>query len=231
MSDLPRYIVITGCTRGLGRALVEAYHAAGYRLAGCARDDAKLDELRALTSQPDNFAQVDVTNHAQVQDWADQLTNRLGAPDLLIANAGMMNRHGDMAEIPVAHWEEMLSLNVMGVVHTLRAFVPAMKARGAGVITAFSSGAGHRGYPKIAPYCATKHAIEGILKSLALELSPPMASVPVQPGLIDTDLLRGHYGERSREQASPERWARVAAPFLLGLGAEHNGQSLRIEGY
>ncbi|WP_309386887.1 SDR family oxidoreductase [Cerasicoccus frondis] len=231
MGEDSRFIVITGCTRGLGRALMDAYRAEGHKLAGCGTNAALIAEMQDVHGPAEDFSVVDVTQAQPVEAWADDLIARHGAPDLLIANAGMINRHGDFAEIPVEHWEEMLSLNVMGVVHTLRAFVPAMKARGSGVITAFSSGAGHRGYPKVAPYCATKHALEGIMRALALEMPDTMACVPVQPGVIDTDLLRGHYGERSQLEASPERWVKVAAPFLLNLGPEHNGQSLRMEGY
>ncbi|WP_309397539.1 SDR family oxidoreductase [Cerasicoccus maritimus] len=231
MGETSRFIVITGITRGLGRALADFYLAQGHRVAGCGTNESLLEQLQCKHGPAENYARVDVTNAQQVENWAQQLIDRNGSPDLLICNAGMMNQHGDVAEIPVTHWEQMLSLNVMGVVHTLRSFVPAMKERQRGVITAFTSAAGHRGYPKIAPYCATKHAVEGILKSLSLELPETMASVPVQPGVIDTDLLRGHYGERSRAQASPERWAAVAAPFLLNLGPTDNGQSLRIEGY
>lgn len=231
MGETSRFIVITGITRGLGRALADFYHAQGHRLAGCGTQFSGVKEMQGAYGPAENFAQVDVTDAQQVEDWAQELIDRNGAPDLLICNAGVINEHADFCEHEPETWELLMRVNVLGVVHTLRAFAPAMMARKQGVLTAFSSGAGLRGYRNIGPYCMSKHAVEGVMKSLALEMPEAMACVPVQPGVINTDMLKSHYGERAEDQASPERWAAVAAPFLLNLGPADNGQSLRIEGY
>jgi NAD(P)-dependent dehydrogenase (short-subunit alcohol dehydrogenase family) len=82
--------------------------------------------------------------------------------------------------------------------------------------------------PEVAPYCATKWAVEGLTKALAQELPPGLAAVAVNPGVIDTDMLRTCWGDGAAGFPSADDWARSAVPFLLSLTAAHNGQSLSI---
>ena len=91
-----------------------------------------------------------------------------------------------------------------------------------------SSGAGIRGYAEIARYCAAKHGVEGLSKAVANELPEGMAVIPVQPGVIHTDKLDLHFGERAAEFDSPHQWVERAGPFFLRLGPGQNGESLRI---
>ena len=90
----------------------------------------------------------------------------------------------------------------------------------------FSSGWGRSVSPEVAPYCATKYAIEGLTKALAAELPEGMAAVPLNPGVIDTDMLRSCFGKEAAAYPSPEEWADAAVPFLLRLGPKDNGKSL-----
>jgi NAD(P)-dependent dehydrogenase (short-subunit alcohol dehydrogenase family) len=101
-------------------------------------------------------------------------------------------------------------------------------ARKQGVIVNFSSGWGRSTSPEVAPYCASKWAIEGLTQALAQELPPGMAAVPLNPGIIDTDMLRSCFGEGAAGYPSPEEWAQVAVPFLLGLGSKDNGKPLTV---
>jgi NAD(P)-dependent dehydrogenase (short-subunit alcohol dehydrogenase family) len=78
----------------------------------------------------------------------------------------------------------------------------------------------------VAPYCASKWAIEGLTRALAQELPPGLAAVPLNPGVIDTDMLRSCFGQEAAEYPSAEEWAERAAPFLLGLGPDDNGKPL-----
>ena len=80
----------------------------------------------------------------------------------------------------------------------------------------------------MAPYCATKWAIEGLTQSLAQELPEGMAAVPLNPGVINTDMLRSCFGPSAADFVSAEEWAEIAIPFLLELGPGHNGQSLTV---
>src|SRR5206468_9946823 len=103
-----------------------------------------------------------------------------------------------------------------------------MLARGRGVIVNLSSGWGRSTSPEVAPYCATKYAMEGLTKSFAQELPSGMAAIPLNPGVIDTDMLRGAWGDGASSYPTSDKWAEKAAPFLLSLDAMENGKSLTL---
>ena len=113
-----------------------------------------------------------------------------------------------------------------GTLNVIRAFAPAMIARGRGVIVNLSSGWGRSTAPEVGPYCASKWAVEGLTRSLAQELPAGLAAVSLNPGIIDTDMLRTCWEGAAAAYPKPEDWSRTAAPFLLSLGMEHNGQAL-----
>jgi NAD(P)-dependent dehydrogenase (short-subunit alcohol dehydrogenase family) len=101
-----------------------------------------------------------------------------------------------------------------------------MVKRASGVIVNLSSGWGRSTSPQVGPYCTTKWAIEGLTRALADELPYGMAAIPLNPGIIDTDMLRLCFGSSASSYPTPESWARKAAPFLLDLGPEDNGDPL-----
>ena len=100
--------------------------------------------------------------------------------------------------------------------------------RGQGVIVNVSSGWGRSVSSGVAPYCASKWAIEGLTKALAEELPAGMAAVPLNPGVIDTDMLRQCWSVEASKYPKAEVWAKAAAPFILGLGPKQNGQSVTV---
>lgn len=228
MPETQRLIVLTGATRGLGRAMLAGFAAAGHRLAGCGRDPAAVDALRrAYPSQC--FAVVDVADDRAVAQWAAQVVQTSGAPDLLINNAARMNAPAPLWSIGADEFDALIDVNLKGVANVIRHFVPAMVARGRGVIVNFSSGWGRGTSPDVAPYCASKWAIEGLSKSLAQELPAGMAAIPLNPGIIDTDMLRAAWDEDAGNYEGPEAWARRAVPQILRLGPKQNGKSVSIE--
>src|SRR5688500_4477489 len=99
-----------------------------------------------------------------------------------------------------------------------------------GVIVNFSSGWGRSVSPEVAPYCATKYAIEGLTKTLAEELPAGMAAVPLNPGIINTEMLQQAWSDGANAYPSPESWAKRAAPFILAIAAKDNGHSLTVSG-
>jgi NAD(P)-dependent dehydrogenase (short-subunit alcohol dehydrogenase family) len=103
-----------------------------------------------------------------------------------------------------------------------------MLERRRGVIVNFSSGWGRSTDAEVAPYCATKWAMEGLTQALAQELPAGMAAVPLNPGIIDTAMLRSCFGSAAASYPSPQEWARRAVPFLLQLGARENGRPLSV---
>jgi NAD(P)-dependent dehydrogenase (short-subunit alcohol dehydrogenase family) len=223
-----RLIVLTGATRGLGRALVERFVAGGHTVLGCGRLASHVAEMRRKFPAPHDFESVNVADDGAVKRWAARLVKEHGAPDLLINNAALMNNPAPLWEVPVEEFDGLIDVNVKGVANVIRHFVPAMVKRGSGVIVNLSSGWGRSTSPEVAPYCASKYAIEGLSKSLAQELPRGMACVPLNPGVIDTDSLRQAWADGAAEYPKPEEWAKRAAPFLLKLDASDNGKSLTV---
>lgn len=219
-----RTIVLTGVTRGLGRALTDRFIERGHTLWGCGRSPEQISELKKRYGPPHDFTVVDVAADDQVKQWAV----RLGTPDLLLNNAALINRLAPLWEIPGAEFDQLIDVNIKGVANVLRHFVPGMVKRGTGVIVNFSSGWGRSTSPEVAPYCASKFAIEGLTKALAEELPAGMAAVPLNPGIIDTDMLRICFQEAAGHYSDAEHWSHAAADYILALGPSDNGLSRSI---
>jgi NAD(P)-dependent dehydrogenase (short-subunit alcohol dehydrogenase family) len=223
-----RRIVLTGVSRGLGLAMATAFIEQGHTVWGCTRDGATLADLRRRWPAPHDFAAVDVSSDANVAAWADRARQQEFVPDLLINNAALINHNARLWEIPAEEFDRLVAVNVSGVANVIRHFLPTMIERGKGVIVNFSSGWGRSVSPEVAPYCASKWAIEGLTQALAEELPSGIAAVPLNPGIIDTDMLRSCFGAQAGEYPSPDRWAKRAVPFILGFGASDNGQPLSV---
>ena len=99
---------------------------------------------------------------------------------------------------------------------------------GRGVIVNFSSGWGRSTDAEVAPYCATKWAIEGLTQSLAQELPPGLAAVPLNPGIINTDMLKSCFASGANNFPTAEEWAKIAVPFLLKINVANNGEQLTV---
>jgi NAD(P)-dependent dehydrogenase (short-subunit alcohol dehydrogenase family) len=221
-----KHVVITGATRGLGRALVDQFVQMGHVVSGCGRSATHVSELSKANGPPHAFRVVDVARDDQVKTWAEHVCKRQGPPDLLVNNAALIARNAPLWEVPMAEFDAVIDVNVKGVANVLRHFLPAMVAQKKGVIVNLSSGWGRSTAPEVAVYCATKYAVEGLTKALAQELPAGMAAIPLNPGIIDTDMLRSSFGSSASHYVKPEEWAVKAAPFLLQLSAKDNGQSL-----
>jgi NAD(P)-dependent dehydrogenase (short-subunit alcohol dehydrogenase family) len=224
-------IVITGATRGLGLALAEWYIAKGHTVAGCGRSGQAIFDLRFAHPEPHSFDAVDVTQTVKVNLWAERVLGAMGAPDFLINNAGLMNTPAPLWKVPAEEMTKVISVNILGVANVIRAFAPAMIERGSGVIVNLSSGWGRSVSPEVAPYCATKWAVEGLTKALAQELPKGMAAVPLNPGVVDTDMLRMCFSGGAASYPKAGEWAEAAAPFILGLGPRDNGRSATVGGF
>ena len=223
-------IALSGVSRGLGRALVGAFAKRGHFVYGCARNAAAIGELQNEYSGSGEFSVIDVAGEDEIQAWASQITEQNGCPDILINNAAVVHRPCKLWEIPAKEAETLFEVNVLGVLNAFRAFVPAFLQKGSGMIINISSGAGRMGLPQIGAYCGTKWAVEGLTKSLATELPEGIGTVALSPGMVDTDMLRTCYGDEAASHHSAEEWASVAADYILGIGPEQSGESLRTPG-
>ena len=221
-------ILITGVSRGLGRALTAEFIRLGHVVIGCGRSEKEIAWLRDQYPAPNDFCVVDVTDEAVVAAWAKRILAAHEAPDLLLNNAALINRSAPLWQVSGAEFSDVIDVNIKGVANVIRHFVPAMIALRRGVIVNFSSGWGRSTDAGVAPYCATKWAIEGLTQSLAQELPPGLAAVPLNPGIIDTDMLRSCFGGSAGGYPQPEDWARTAARFILNIRASDNGKSLSV---
>jgi NAD(P)-dependent dehydrogenase (short-subunit alcohol dehydrogenase family) len=225
-----KLIVLTGATRGLGQAMVQKFIELGHVVFGCGRSREGVETMRRMFGPPHDFAAVNVAREDQVEPWAARLLSNRGAPDLLINNAGVINENASLWCVPAEDFDRVMDVNVKGVANVIRHFVPAMVARKSGVIVNFSSGWGRSTSREVAPYCASKWAIEGLTRALAQELPRGMAAVPFNPGIIDTDMLRTSFGESASKYPSATEWAEKAVPFLLQLGSRDNGKPATAPG-
>lgn len=223
-----RMVVITGVTRGLGRAMVDELVRLGHTVLGCGRTRKAIDQLHRKFPAPHDFYQVDTASDDEVKSWASLILSTHGPPDLVLNNAAVINKNARLWEISAREFSEVIDVNVKGFANIIRHFAPAVVKRKRGVIVNFSSGWGRSTDAEVAPYCASKWAIEGLTLALAQELPTGVAAVSLNPGIINTDMLQSAFGSSASGYISPQDWARIAVPFLLELGPDDNGKQLEV---
>ncbi|MGB3614680.1 MAG: SDR family NAD(P)-dependent oxidoreductase [Elainellaceae cyanobacterium] len=222
-----RHILITGVSRGLGRAMVEGFVEAGHRVTGCARSSAAVGALCQAFPQ-ERFASVDVADDGAVATWMKNVAAQDSLPDLVINNAGVINDPAPLWQLSAEAVDPVIDVNIKGTVNVIRHVVPLLIKHGGGLIVNLSSGWGRSTSPEVAPYCASKWAIEGLTRSLAQELPAGIATVALNPGVIHTDMLDQCFGSSASAYETAAQWRSRAIPFLLDLSTDHNGQSLSV---
>ncbi|MEG4117691.1 SDR family oxidoreductase [Microcoleus sp. N9_B4] len=227
---MTKLIVITGVSRGLGLAMTEKFIELGHTVVGCARSSEAVEKLQEKYSAPHHFTCLDVANDDRVKAWVTEILAKNEPPDLLINNAGVTNHLAPLWNVSNEEFSQVIDVNIKGTANVIRHFVPAMIARKSGIIVNFSSGWGRSTSPEVAPYCASKWAIEGLTRSLAQELPAGMAAVPLNPGIIHTDMLEISFGEDAESYTSIKAWVQKAVPFLLKLKPSDNGKALTVPG-
>ncbi|MCV7354316.1 SDR family NAD(P)-dependent oxidoreductase [Mycolicibacterium fluoranthenivorans] len=188
-----RVVVVTGAGSGIGRELAVHAGRRGATLSLCDRDEAGLEQTLDLVRASGAKAEgqvVDVSDAEQMAVFGKTTVEQFGVPDLLINNAGIAVI-GGILDTTLADWGRLLGVNVMGVVHGINAFVPAMAERGGGHVVNVASAAGLLANPQLGGYSASKHAVVGLSEALRIELAPHRVGVTaVCPGIIDTAITR-----------------------------------------
>jgi NAD(P)-dependent dehydrogenase (short-subunit alcohol dehydrogenase family) len=210
--------------------MTAGFVAAGHTVSACARSASAVNELAKRWPAPHRFDVVDVADDAAVAAWALSVLKQFASPDLLVNNAAVINRNAPLWQVPADEFSRVIDINLKGLTNVLRHFLPAMVKRRKGVIVNFSSTWGRVTSPEVAPYCATKFAVEGLTQALAQELPDGMAAVPLNPGVINTDMLQSCFGSGAKAYPSPGDWAKRSVPFILSLGPKDNGRSVTVPG-
>ncbi|KAM0013929.1 putative 3-oxoacyl-[acyl-carrier-protein] reductase [Helianthus debilis subsp. tardiflorus] len=224
-------VLITGVSRGLGKALALELAKRGHSVIGCSRSPDKLKSLQTQLSSDDDkhlFFNLDVCSNSSVQDLARLVMEKKGVPDIIVNNAGTINKNNRLWEVPEEEFNAVIDTNLKGIANMLRHFIPLMIEKKQGIIVNMSSGWGRSAAAQVAPYCASKWAVEGLTKSVAKELPSGMAAVALNPGVINTDMLASCFGSSSSLYQAPDAWAPKAADMILNLTMADNGSSLSV---
>jgi NAD(P)-dependent dehydrogenase (short-subunit alcohol dehydrogenase family) len=242
------HALVTGGGRGIGRAIAASLVKAGATVTIMGRNRTVLDEVVAA-GDAHHALSADVSDQAAMQAAISEAANRQPI-DILVANAGAAES-APFLKSDAALFQRMMDVNFMGVVHAVHAVLPDMVACKNGRIIAVASTAGLKGYGYVSAYVAAKHAVVGLVRSLALEVATKNVTVnAVCPGFTETDLLEGSIDNimsktgRSREQAIAELakhnpQGRLVKPeevadavlWLCGAGAGSiTGQSIAVAG-
>jgi meso-butanediol dehydrogenase / (S,S)-butanediol dehydrogenase / diacetyl reductase len=203
--------VVTGASRGIGRAISLRLAGAGAEVALWARDGSALRSVASEVTQRGGRAQAivcDVTDSTAVGGAAELVRQTMAPVRIVVNNAGAVLRKPSVA-ISDAEWRAMMAVNADGTFYVTRAFLPDLSLSGGRVIN-IASIAGREGTPLLAAYCAAKHAVVGLTRALALELRAAKVSVnAICPGSVDTGMLEeGMPG--ARPDMTPDDIARTA---------------------
>jgi NAD(P)-dependent dehydrogenase (short-subunit alcohol dehydrogenase family) len=196
--------VVTGASRGIGRATTLAFAGAGARLALVGRDRAKLAEslelVRKVGAEAETYV-CDVREEAQVKQLADEVARRFGGVHILVNNAGTAIRK-NVIDFSLDEWRALTDTNITGVFLMSKYFVPHMRGHGYGRIINLTSIMAHVSTTGRGVYSATKHAVAGLTKALSLELAGDNINVvAISPGFIATDLTAPLRADPVRNEA------------------------------
>ena len=205
--------------------MVLEFASRGWKVGGGARNHKDLEVLKNELNADHFIDFLDVTDPGVVQSFADRMEKVLGVPNLLVNNAGLINRNAPLTEISPEEFSSVLEVNLGGIHNMIRSFVPKMIKKGHGIIANFSSYWGQSTAPDVAPYCASKWGVEGLTRSLAQELPKGLAAIAFNPGVINTDMLQSTFGSQANAYPTPQQWASEAVTRLIHLSTEDNGNT------
>lgn len=239
-----RVAVVTGASRGIGRATALALAGAGATLALVGRDRSKLAESLELVRETGAQAETyvcDVREEAQVRTLADDVIKRFGAVHILVNNAGTAIRK-NVIDFSLEEWRALTDTNITGVFLMCKYFVPHMRGHGYGRIINLTSVMAHVSGAGRGVYSATKHAVAGLTKALAVELvDDGITCVAISPGFVATDLTAPLRADPAKNAAimaqtpmkrwgKPEEIAGLALYMCSDAAAFMTGNDVLIDG-
>lgn len=191
MSLVGKVAVVTGATRGIGRAIAQSLVDAGARVVGSGVQEEGVRSLSAELGEKGRAVVADVGTHAGADRLVQEASTLFGRIDLLVNNAGIAPRLS-LEQMADQDFDRVLAVNLAGPFYLARRVIPGMTARGFGRIINVSSISATLGTPRLSAYCASKWGLNGLTQALAEELKPAGLFVAaVLPGSVDTDMLQG----------------------------------------
>jgi NAD(P)-dependent dehydrogenase (short-subunit alcohol dehydrogenase family) len=203
---LGKAAVVTGAASGIGLAVVTLFAAEGAKVLAIDRDGPALERaVEPLAPAVVPYA-ADVTDETAMNAAMAEAAQRFGGIDVLVPNAGIFGQHAHIKDCPIDSFDQVLHVNVTGVVITMKHAIPHLIARGGGAIVITSSVGAILGNPGSVAYAASKHALQAVMKVAAVELAPYKIRVnTVNPGLVDTPMLHAIEADLSPDDRSKGR--------------------------
>ena len=209
-----KVVVITGASSGLGEATAKLLSAQGAIVVLAARRTERIDKLAADIKEKGGKAlaiTTDVTDVEQVRKLVDKTVNEFGRIDVMINNAGLMQQ-SPLDSGKIEEWNNMIDLNIKGVLYGISAVLPIMQKQKSGHIINVSSVAGHKVTPAGSVYCATKFAVLAISEGLRQEVKPyNLRTTVISPGAVDTE-LPGHITHEASAKGIQGFYKQTAVP-------------------
>jgi 3-hydroxybutyrate dehydrogenase len=251
-----KIVLVTGATSGIGHAIARRFVEAGCQVVvhGLETEDAAREIMSALGAQaaiPPHYEHADLADNAQSHALANRVIERFGRIDILVNNAGIQ-RIAAIEDFPPDEWNRVIAISLDSAFHTIRAALPTMKANGWGRIINIASAHGLRASPYKSAYVATKHAVVGLTKTVALEAAECGVTVnAICPGYVWTPLVATQVADQAqvhkmsesdvvrkimlapqptRQFVQPEEIAELALYLSADLARSITGAAISIDG-
>lgn len=212
--------VVTGASRGIGKAIFDELSRRGSRVIGCSK------------SGNDLLAEVDVSSYESLSLFLKSVEEEHGGIDILINNAGVIHDKKPLEELSLHEYKRCMEINLDGVFYGMSAVLPVMKGRNSGVIINIASRGGTRSHPGLSAYCAGKFAVLGLTQAVAKELIDEKSNVrciSVSPGGVDTDMRAEIFGKHDASlQQSPTFIAECVADIIEEKIPVSNGSDVQV---